>query len=203
VRREARRDAFAPVIDQDHPSTADVRAIVAKGWSSRGQDPAKEGEDIIFPAQCYALDKIPHGWLFPRIDAALHHGGAGTVGASLRAGIPTLVKPWFGDQFFWALRVTKLGAGLKVASTSVDDLANALTRASKDVVMKERAAMVGEKIRAVSDRHSGQGIYKLTSCGSAGGRRGERGQVHLRPPHSRRHEPETPSMAEIDSSQLQ
>lgn len=35
------------------------------------------------------------------VDAALHHGGAGTVGASLRAGIPTLIKPWFGDQFFW------------------------------------------------------------------------------------------------------
>jgi sterol 3beta-glucosyltransferase len=126
-----------------------VRAIVAKGWSSRGQDPAIEGEDIKFPPECYSLDKIPHDWLFPRVDAALHHGGAGTVGASLRAGIPTLVKPWFGDQFFWALRVTKLGAGLKVASTSVDDIANALTKASKDVVMKERAAMIGEKIRAV------------------------------------------------------
>ena len=42
-------------------------------------------------------------WLtcLPSVQAALHHGGAGTVGASLRAGIPTVIKPWFGDQFFW------------------------------------------------------------------------------------------------------
>ena len=55
------------------------------------------------------MDKVPHDWLFPRIDAALHHGGAGTTGASLRAGIPTLIKPWFGDQYFWASRVQLLG----------------------------------------------------------------------------------------------
>jgi sterol 3beta-glucosyltransferase len=93
--------------------SAGVRAIIAKGWSSRGGDPAKEGEQIAFPESCYALDKIPHDWLFPKggsytearadqaVQAALHHGGAGTVGASLRAGIPTLIKPWFGDQYFW------------------------------------------------------------------------------------------------------
>lgn len=45
---------------------ADVRAIIAKGWSSRGGDPAKEGTEIVFPDNCFALDKVPHGWLFPR-----------------------------------------------------------------------------------------------------------------------------------------
>ncbi|WVQ77692.1 hypothetical protein IAR50_007382 [Cryptococcus sp. DSM 104548] len=127
---------------------ADVRAIIAKGWSSRGGDPAKEGEDIEFPANCYGVDKIPHAWLFPRVQAALHHGGAGTVGASLRAGIPTLIKPWFGDQFFWSIRVTKLGVGLKVASLHADDIASALTKATTDRVMIEKAARIGERIRA-------------------------------------------------------
>lgn len=94
---------------------ANVWAIIAKGWSSRGGDPAKEGQNITFPESCYGIDKVPHAWLFPRgeynfcrdqlltdllnlfvVRAALHHGGAGTVGASLRAGIPTLIKPWFG-----------------------------------------------------------------------------------------------------------
>ncbi|ORY35482.1 hypothetical protein BCR39DRAFT_461494 [Naematelia encephala] len=127
---------------------ADVRAIVAKGWSSRGGDPAKEGEQIQFPASCYGLEKVPHGWLFPKIDAALHHGGAGTVGASLRAGIPTLIKPWFGDQFFWALRVTKLEVGLKVSSLRSDEVADALRKATSDRVMIEKAARIGERIRA-------------------------------------------------------
>ncbi len=102
------------------------------------------------PSECYQLDKIPHDWLFPKIDAALHHGGAGTTGASLRAGIPTLIKPWFGDQFFWASRVQKLGAGLRVASLRVNDLAEALTKATTSRIMKEKAAGVGEKIRSVS-----------------------------------------------------
>jgi sterol 3beta-glucosyltransferase len=86
--------------------------------------------EVEMPEECYSIDKVPHDWLFPQIDAALHHGGAGTTGASLRAGIPTLIKPWFGDQYFWASRVQKLGAGLKVPSLSVNDLASALTKAT-------------------------------------------------------------------------
>lgn len=109
-------------------------------------------------------------WLFPQIDAALHHGGAGTTGASLRgglifsrfhppdiclrsifiiAGIPTLIRPWFGDQFFWASRIHKLGAGLKVSSLRVGELSDALVKATTDRVMKEKAARVGERIREV------------------------------------------------------
>lgn len=67
------------------------------------------------PPECFLMDKVPHDWLFPRIDAALHHGGAGTTGASLRAGIPTLIKPWFGDQYFWASRVQMLGVWLPIS----------------------------------------------------------------------------------------
>ncbi|WWC71508.1 uncharacterized protein I206_105466 [Kwoniella pini CBS 10737] len=129
---------------------ADVRAIIAKGWSSRGGDPAKEGQDIQFPSNCFGVEKIPHSWLFPKVQAALHHGGAGTVGASLRAGVPTLIKPWFGDQFFWSVRVTKLGVGLKVPSLRSDDIANALIKATTDRVMIEKAARIGEKIRSES-----------------------------------------------------
>ncbi|KAL7422545.1 hypothetical protein Q5752_003193 [Cryptotrichosporon argae] len=127
---------------------ADVRAIIAKGWSSRGGDPAKEGEHIALPASCYGLDKVPHGWLFPKVQAALHHGGAGTVGASLRAGIPTLIKPWFGDQHFWAGRVQKLEVGLKVGSLKSDEIAAALHRATTDRVMLEKAARIGQRVRA-------------------------------------------------------
>lgn len=128
---------------------ANVRAIIAKGWSSRGGDDDDDGSDpIAFSDNCYSLDKVPHGWLFPRIDAALHHGGAGTVGASLRAGIPTLIKPWFGDQMFWAARVTKLGVGVRVNDLDSDSLAKALDQATRDRVMRERASKIGEKIRS-------------------------------------------------------
>ncbi|CAE6388704.1 unnamed protein product [Rhizoctonia solani] len=125
---------------------SDVRAILSKGWSARMSK--ETGPEVELPPEVFSVDKIPHDWLFPKVDAALHHGGAGTTGASLRAGIPTLIKPWFGDQFFWATRVMKLGAGLRVSSLSSSDLAEALKRAVSDRVMKEKAAAVGEKIRS-------------------------------------------------------
>lgn len=53
-------------LPKDELTAADVRAIIAKGWSSRGGDPASEGADIELPENCYGLDKVPHGWLFPQ-----------------------------------------------------------------------------------------------------------------------------------------
>ncbi|KAI0284043.1 hypothetical protein BGY98DRAFT_1183815 [Russula aff. rugulosa BPL654] len=126
---------------------SDVRAIISKGWSSRMAKPKGE-DDVVFPKECFLVDRVPHDWLFPQIDAALHHGGAGTTGASLRAGIPTLIRPWFGDQFFWASRVQKLGAGLRVNSLHSSEVASALKKATTDRIMKEKAASVGERICA-------------------------------------------------------
>ncbi|KAG7088460.1 hypothetical protein E1B28_012449 [Marasmius oreades] len=135
-----------------------VRAVIAKGWSSRMGDKDDDPEPQI-PKECYVVESIPHDWLFPRVDAVLHHGGAGTTGASLRAGVPTLIKPWFGDQFFWASRVQKLGAGLRVPSLRVNDLADALTKATTSRLMKEKAASVGERIRAEDGVHNA--IYTI------------------------------------------
>jgi len=130
-----------------------VRAIISKGWSARMSKKTDEPE-VEIPPECYQLDKVPHDWLFPQIDAALHHGGAGTTGASLRAGIPTLIKPWFGDQFFWASRVHKLGAGLRVPNLRVNEVADALIKATTSRVMKEKAVSVGDKIRNEDGVHS-------------------------------------------------
>lgn len=73
---------------------ADVYAILSKGWSDRGSKAKGEAEDtkdgadgIKYPPTIFPIDSIDHSWLFTRIDAACHHGGAGTTGASLRAGI--------------------------------------------------------------------------------------------------------------------
>ena len=98
----------------------------------------------------------------------MHHGGACTTGASLGAGLPTIIKPFFGDQYFWyvyiplvsmlvfetvktlmhrALRVTKLGVGLKATSFRASDMAAALKKVTTDSVMREKAARVGRAIR--------------------------------------------------------
>ncbi|KAH7883851.1 glycosyltransferase family 1 protein [Phlebopus sp. FC_14] len=127
-----------------------VYAILSKGWSDRLQAKATDPTELEqpLPKQVYAISSIPHDWLFQRIDAACHHGGAGTTGASLRAGIPTIIKPFFGDQFFWADRVEALGVGTGVRKLTVESLVEALISATTDQKQIDRAKQLGERIRS-------------------------------------------------------
>ncbi|KFY43397.1 hypothetical protein V495_03964 [Pseudogymnoascus sp. VKM F-4514 (FW-929)] len=82
---------------------AGVRALVSKGWGGFGGDDS--------PENVFMLENTPHDWLFPKLKAVVHHGGAGTTAISLKCGKPTLVVPFFGDQFFWGNMIGKSGAG--------------------------------------------------------------------------------------------
>ena len=61
----------------------------------------------------YAVDNIPHSWLFSKVSAVCHHGGAGTSAAGFKAGIPSMIFPFALDQFAWAQRAYDLGVGPK------------------------------------------------------------------------------------------
>lgn len=80
---------------------AEQRAILCSGWGAIKQ------HDL--PSSIYLLEKAPHDWLFPRVAGAIHHGGAGTTAATLRAGIPSIVVPFFGDQPIWGKLLEQLG----------------------------------------------------------------------------------------------
>jgi len=67
------------------------------GWGGLG---VIDGAAVRSP-HVHVVDTVPHGWLFPRCAAAVHHGGAGTTAASTAAGIPTAIVPFFGDQPYW------------------------------------------------------------------------------------------------------
>jgi UDP:flavonoid glycosyltransferase YjiC (YdhE family) len=82
-----------------------ARMIVQSSWSKIGGDVAE------VPSGVYLLGGCPHSWLLPRCSAVVHHGGAGTVAAGLRFGLPTFVVPFFGDQHFWGDVVQRAGAG--------------------------------------------------------------------------------------------
>jgi len=127
-----------------------VHAILSKGWSDRlSKNTAEATEpEVPLPQEIYPISSVPHDWLFKQIDAACHHGGAGTTGASLRAGIPTIIRPFFGDQFFWADRVEALGIGTSVRKLTVENLAEALVAATTDQRQIARAKLVGEQIRS-------------------------------------------------------
>ena len=82
------------------------RAIIATGWGG-----LKASPDNLLDGHVHVVESIPHDWLFPRTAAVIHHGGAGTTVAGLRAGRPTLICPVLGDQPFWGHQVHRLGAG--------------------------------------------------------------------------------------------
>jgi len=103
------------------------------------------------PADLFTLDSVPHAWLFPRMAAVVHHGGSGTTGAGLWAGVPSVLVPHTGDQPLWARRVTELGVGpqsIPRRQLTAERLAIAITSAVTDRDMRAGAAALGEGIRA-------------------------------------------------------
>jgi UDP:flavonoid glycosyltransferase YjiC (YdhE family) len=119
-----------------------ARAVIAEGWS--GYKPGK------LPDNIYAVDSIPHDWLLPQMAASIHHGGAGTTGASLRAGIPQIVVPFVGDQPFWGLQVEKRGVGprrIPHKGLTAAQLSEAIAKVLNDRAMRKRAAAMGERVR--------------------------------------------------------
>ncbi|KAL4895558.1 sterol 3-beta-glucosyltransferase [Aspergillus ambiguus] len=127
---------------------ADVRCILSKGWSDRLGDPASVKSEIPLPPEIFQIQAAPHDWLFSQIDAAAHHGGAGTTGASLRAGLPTIVKPFFGDQFFFGTRVEDLGVGICMKRLNVSLFSRALWEATHSERMIVKARNLGQQIRS-------------------------------------------------------
>lgn len=121
---------------------AGARGIIATGWG--GLKSADLPESIL------KIDQAPHHWLFPKVAAVVHHGGAGTTAAGLRAGKPSIIVPFFADQPFWGERVHELGAGPKPISQkklSVDTLAKAMRKTTTIRSMLETAADIGMNIR--------------------------------------------------------
>ncbi|KAF1816269.1 UDP-Glycosyltransferase/glycogen phosphorylase [Eremomyces bilateralis CBS 781.70] len=126
---------------------ADVRCILSKGWSDRlGKKDASKPE-VPLPPEILQIKSAPHDWLFRQVDAAAHHGGSGTTGASLRAGIPTIVKPFFGDQFFFGSRIEDLGVGICLKKINTSVFARALWEATHSERMIVKARVLGEQIR--------------------------------------------------------
>jgi len=118
-----------------------LRAIVLSGWSSVSPHATNV---------CVA-ESIPHDWLFPRVAAVVSHGGAGTTAAALRAGVPSLILPFFFDQAFWGRWLAEKRLGPDPISSrrfTVDTLRRALVRALGDRAMQTRLGELRERIAA-------------------------------------------------------
>jgi sterol 3beta-glucosyltransferase len=122
---------------------AGQRGLLARGWGGL--------EATGLPDTVQLIDAAPHDWLFPRMAAVVHHGGAGTTAAGLQAGRPTVICPFLGDQPFWGTLVHARGVGpqpIPQWRLTVPRLAAAMSAAVNDREMRQRAAALGAHMQA-------------------------------------------------------
>ncbi len=121
------------------------RGLLVGGWGG-----LTSGASTTANQDVHFIESAPYDWLLPRVAAVVHHGGDGSTGEGLRAGKPTVVCPFFGDQPFWGRRVYALGAGprpLPQKSLSAAALAEAILLAVGDRGMRREAERLGERMR--------------------------------------------------------
>ena len=129
-------------------AAAALQEVGARGVLDLGMGSPPEPR---LPASILAVRDLPHTWLFPRMAAVVHHGGAGTTGAGLAAGRPTVVIPTSSDQPFWGRRVHALGVGpapIPIRRLKTETLTRALSIVLNDPGVSARAAELGERLRA-------------------------------------------------------
>ncbi len=118
------------------------RAILSSGWGNlKGQN---------LPGSVFQIENVPHEWLFHHMAGVIHHGGAGTTAAGLRAGIPTAIVPFGGDQPYWGNRVHQLGAGPKPIlrkNLNVKNLSSAINQIVTDNQMINKAKLLGQQLQ--------------------------------------------------------
>lgn len=143
---------FGSMINQDPAETARMvisalersgqRGIIGSGWGGINEDNLSDSIHVV--------GSVPHTWLFPRMAAVVHHGGVGTTATGLRAGVPSIITPFFGDQPYWGQRIFESGVGPKpIPRKRLDSekLSKAINIAVGDKEIRERAEELGSKIR--------------------------------------------------------
>jgi sterol 3beta-glucosyltransferase len=118
------------------------RALLSSGWGNLG------GYDL--PGSIMQIGSVPHEWLFPQMLAVSHHGGAGTTAAGARAGVPSIIVPFGGDQPYWGNRVYQTGIGPKpiwCKKLSVENYRRALNEVAANQEMRNRAAFIGTELK--------------------------------------------------------
>ncbi|MEV1068100.1 glycosyltransferase [Streptomyces sp. NPDC050263] len=153
---------FGSMKTRDPEETDNIVRVALRRAGLRGVlagDPATSEDDIL------VVGDTSHQWLFPRMAAVVHHGGAGTTASALRAGRPSLVCPFFGDQAYWASRVRKLRAGpepLPARDLTVIALTQRLHALTRNTVHAEAARQLGGALQA--EDGTARACHVLNKC---------------------------------------
>jgi UDP:flavonoid glycosyltransferase YjiC (YdhE family) len=132
------------IVDALHASGR--RAVISQGWAGLGERN--------LPESCCLAGNVHHALLFPRMAVIVHHGGAGTVAAAARAGVPQIIVPHLLDQYYWADRLHRIGLGppsIPQTRLRVDNLTSAIDECLSDGEMSARAERMGRDLREAGD----------------------------------------------------
>jgi UDP:flavonoid glycosyltransferase YjiC (YdhE family) len=120
----------------------DQRAILHTGWAGLGTSR--------LPDSVYALEYAPYDWLFPKMALVIHHGGSGTTGFGLRAGVPSCAIGLGFDQIFWGKRIAALGAGpdpIHLKKLTSERLVKVIQQGVYNENMRNHAMQIGRSLR--------------------------------------------------------
>ena len=129
---------------RDAVGLAGVRAVVSAGWTDM--------DSGVLDERCLGIGSVPHAILLPKMAATVHHGGAGTTSAALRAGVPQIVVPHMFDQAYWGERVRQEGLGpppVPARAMTAPRLAEAIRSCVDDQEMRARARAIGMDVSKV------------------------------------------------------
>ena len=130
------------------------RAVVIRGWGAI--DLESDGPVLV-------VDHAPFEWLLPRVAVAVHHGGAGTVAAAARAGVPQVIVPFVADQFFWAWQLRRLGVSPGALSRKALDGRSLAASIEAAAAMRDEAARIG--VRMLDENGVATAIEALETWG--------------------------------------
>ncbi len=131
------------------------RIVFHPGWSGLPEIP--------LPTQCFVIGDTPHDWLFPRMSLVIHHGGSGTAHSACRAGVPSVVLPFAGDQCFWAHQLARQGlaaAPVPAKKLSADAIRQAIRFARSPQATSRAAALAA---RMAQENGTAVAVEKITS----------------------------------------
>ncbi|RDI60423.1 glycosyltransferase [Nocardia pseudobrasiliensis] len=113
------------------------RLLFATGWNA--VEPCLI-EDLA------VVRSVDHAAVLPRCAVAIHHGGAGTTAAALRAGTPSVVCSFLADQPYWGQRLQQLGVGATLPFSRLTEarLVRLLTLATGEPVVRRSRAFAAE-----------------------------------------------------------
>ena len=139
---EEKTNAILHVLEKHH-----IPTIINTSWGGLIQPES-------YPDHIYFVERIPYEWILPKVYAMVHHGGAGTTHSALKFACPSLVIPHFIDQFFWAKKVVKLGAGppgISIKGLTAENFEKMLLDLWNNGAFKEKASWIAAQMNQEGD----------------------------------------------------